>query len=65
MATTPKNKKNKYKKTINYGYFNDLYLIIVILIIFFKYAKIIMKCLDSSKISSITRIEQIALRKSK
>lgn len=43
MATTPKNKKNKYKKTINYGYFNDLYLIIMILIIFFKYAKIIMK----------------------
>ena len=36
----------------------------MILRIFFKYVEIIMKLLDSSKISSITRIEQIALHNS-
>ena len=39
MTTTPKNKRNKYKKTINYGYLIELYIKIVILIIFFKYVK--------------------------
>ena len=37
--------KNKYKKTINYGYFIELYIKIIILMIFFKYVKIIMKWL--------------------
>ena len=39
MTTTPKNKRNKYKKTINYWYLIELYIKIVILRIFFKYAK--------------------------
>lgn len=39
MTTTPKNKRNKYKKTINYGYLIELYISIVILRILFKYVK--------------------------
>ena len=39
QTTTPKNKRNKYKKTINYWYLIELYIKIVILRIFFKYAK--------------------------